>query len=307
MPSKTDLDLTGSCYNEIKVYFFVIKDRNLHLILVGAIIFLTAIAAYFRFFNNVADTYEETFSSRISRFDLEHSLQTKAEKFIPEALRAPILIYHSVRPHTAGESPLQKYYDVSPDSFEKQLQYLKDHNYVVIGLDFLAIALDQNIILPPKSVVITFDDGWSNQYTHAFPLLRKYNYTATFFIFTNAIGHDYFLTWDQVRVLNNSGMTIGGHTKSHPYLLEIHDPDTLQDEIIGGKRIIEEQIGQEIGLFAYPYGSYTNQIIDIVKEAGYVAARSAYKGTHHTRDDLFKLKGVEVTDDFNKFIQDLSY
>jgi peptidoglycan/xylan/chitin deacetylase (PgdA/CDA1 family) len=190
---------------------------------------------------------------------------------------------------------------------EKQLRYLKDHNYVVISLDFLVEALKQNILLPPKSIVLTFDDGWRNQYAYAFPLLQKYNATATFFIFTNAIDHDLFLTWDQIRVMDNSGMSIGGHTRSHPYLPDITDPAVLRDEIIGSKKIIEDQIGQKIDLFAYPYGHYREDIIAIVKEAGYKSARSTYKGINHTSADLYTLKGVEVSDDFDTFVKNINY
>jgi peptidoglycan/xylan/chitin deacetylase (PgdA/CDA1 family) len=284
----------------------VIKDRNLHIVLVAAIAVLAATAVYLRFFY-LPDPYQEAFLSRIGKFDLEHSLQEKASEITPGAIKVPILIYHSVRPHSPDETPLQKYYDVAPESFYGQLQYLKDHNYVVISLDYLAVALDQNITLPDKSVVITFDDGWRSQYAWAFPVLRKYNYTATFFVFTNAIGQDYFLTWDQVRVLNNAGMIIGSHTETHPYLPNVKDINKLKEEITGSKRVIEDQIGQKIDLFAYPYGYYTDQIINVVKEAGYAAARSAYHGIYNARDDLFKLKGVEVTDDFNKFVASLNY
>lgn len=285
----------------------MIKDSNVHKVLIGIIIILLTTTVYFAFINRATDPFESEFSSRISKFDLEHSLQEKTEEIKPGAVKVPILVYHSVRPHTPTQSPIQKYYDVSPDSFEKQLQYLKEHDYVVIGLDYLATALEQNIILPPKSVVITFDDGWRNQYGYAFPLLKKYGDTATFFIFTDAIGHDHFLTWDQVRVMHNSGMTIGGHTKSHPYLAGIKDPKILRKEIIEGKQIIEDQIGQKIDLFAYPFGHYTDEVIAVVKEAGYTVARSGYKGINHTRDDLLKLKGVEVTDDFDKFVQNLTH
>jgi peptidoglycan/xylan/chitin deacetylase (PgdA/CDA1 family) len=268
---------------------------------------LAVTTIYFRFFWAPVDPYKEVFLSRISKFDLEHSLQGKAEEVKPGSVNVPILTYHSVRPHTPNQSPLQKYYDVAPESFIKQMQYLQDRGYAVIGLDYLATALEQNIILPQKSVVLTFDDGWRSQYAYAFPILRKHNYTATFFVFTDAIGQDYFLTWDQVRVMNNAGMTIGGHTKSHPYLAGIRDPEALREEITGGKHIIEDQIGQNIYLFAYPYGYYTNQIIGIVKDAGYRVARSTYKGIGHSRDDLFKLSSVEVTDDFDKFVADLNY
>lgn len=284
-----------------------IEDRKLHFVLFGGIVILLATTVYFRFIWQPPDPFNEIFLSKITQFDLEHSLQEKAEVVKPGAIEVPILIYHSVRPHGPEESFLQKYYDVSPDSFTRQMEYLKNHDHTVISFDYLVQALKENITLPEKSIVITFDDGWRSQYSYAFPVLRKYKYTATFFIYTDGIGHDYFLDWDQVRVMNNSGMTIGGHTESHPYLVGITDPEVLREEIIGGKRIIEDRIGQPIEIFAYPYGHYSDKVIDIVKEAGYVAARSTYKGIHHTKDDLFKMKGIEVTDDFDKFVKDINY
>jgi peptidoglycan/xylan/chitin deacetylase (PgdA/CDA1 family) len=166
--------------------------------------------------------------------------------------------------------------------------------------------LEENITIPEKSIVITLDDGWKNQYVNAYPILKQFGYTATFFIFSDAIDTPHFFSWDQVRVMNNSGMSIGGHTKSHPYLPSITDSDVLRKEIISSKHIIEDQIGTKINLFAYPFGHYNDQIISIVKEAGYKLARSTYKGVYNSKSDLYTLKGIEVTDDFNKFVSDIN-
>lgn len=284
-----------------------LKDKTLHLILISAIVILAGTTIYFRYFFKVISPLDQAFLDTYGSFNKELALQSMPETVEPGALRVPILTYHSISPHTDAQSPLQRFYDVAPDSFIREMQYLKDAGYVVISLDFLVRALDQNITLPPKSVILTFDDGWQNQYSYAFPILKKYGFTATFFIYTNAIGHDYFLTWDQVRVLNDSGMTIGGHTESHTYLLSIHDENRLRKEIIGGKGIIEDQIHQKIYLFAYPYGDYNDNIIKVVKDAGYIAARSAHAGVSNTKADIYKLKAVDVTDDFDAFVQDLNY
>ena len=282
------------------------RDKTLHKIFISAILILAGTTIYFRFFYNPISPIDKAFLDTFGKYDQELSLQNVPEVVKPESVRVPILIYHSMLPHTPAQSPLQRYYDVAPESFIKEMRYLKDADYTVISLRFLADALDQNITLPSKSVVLTFDDGWRSQYAYAFPTLKKYDFTATFFIYTNAIDHDHFLTWDQVRLMNGSGMTIGGHTESHPYLPVIHYPARLREEKIGVKRIIEDQIHQKIDLFAYPFGHYRDDIIKIVKEAGYVAARSTYGGVHHVKDDLYKLKAIEVTDDFDKFTQDLT-
>ena len=290
----------------LQSFHLALKDRNLHFILYGLIIFLAFWALYYRFSYKVPpDRYNEELLSKISKFDLEHSLQMQAEKVEPNSIKVPILIYHSVRPHGPNQSAIQKYYDVAPEAFEKQLKYLKDNGYVIISLTYLVDALRENITLPPKSIIITFDDGWRNQYAYAFPLLQKYVNTATFFVVSDYVGGGLFLTWDQIRVMRKSGMTIGGHTRTHPFLLDVTDPKILEDEITGDKKIIEGQIGQKITIFAYPYGHYTDKIIQVVQNAGYLAARGTYKGVYHSIKNLYTLKGIEVTDNVNEFIKNI--
>lgn len=290
----------------------IFKDKTLHIILISVIVVLAGTTVYLRFFSrhpnpsNPSDSVDKIFLANFGSFDEELARQNVQEVVKPESVQVPILIYHSMLPHTSTQSLIQKYYDVAPESFVREMQYLKDQDYEVISLDALSRALEQNISLSPKSIVLTFDDGWRSQYTYAFPVLKKYGFTATFFIYTNVLDRNYFLTWDQVRLMSGEGMTIGGHTESHPYLLKIHDEAQLRKEIIDGKHIIKNQIRKNIYVFAYPYGGYNDQLIQIVKEAGYESARSTYKGTHHTANDLYKLKGIEVTDDLNKLIRDLN-
>lgn len=292
-------------FRHIKTFHVALKDRDLHIILYSLIIISASLAFYYRFSYVVADPYKEELLAKITQFDIERSLQDKAEKVTEGSIKVPILTYHSVRPHTSDQSKIQKYYDVDPEIFESQLKYLKDNGYVVISMSYLVEAIKENIILPEKSIVITFDDGWRNQFAYAFPLLKKYGDTATFYIITDYVEGKYSLTWDQIRVMNNSGMTIGGHTRRHPFLLEVTDPAILEDEISGGKRIIEGQIGQKIAHFAYPYGHYSDRVIQAVKDAGYVSARSTYKGIYHDKNDLYTLKAVEVTDDMNEFVKNI--
>lgn len=283
-----------------------INDKRFHILLVGIIIILFGISIYFKA-TRQRDTLQDEFLSKTDKLNSEQILQEIPEQTpLANAIKVPILIYHSIAPHTSNQTLLQKHYDVAPEFLEKQFQYLRDKGFTVIGLDFLADALSQTITLPPKPVVLTFDDGWENQFRYGYPLLKKYNYTATFFIFTKAIDHESFLTWDQIKAMDQGGMTIGGHTRTHPYLLDITDPVALRREIIGGKSVVENRIGHAINLFAYPYGQYNDQIVEKVKEAGYKAARSAHEGVYHTRDDLYTLKGIEATDDFAKFVKNLN-
>ncbi len=285
------------------------KDTYFHIVLISIIAALGIILFYSGTLRNPGGaSFEDKLISNFYKFGEEYGLQeTKESAENAGAINVPIFIYHSVRPHLDIEDKILKYYTVSPESLEKQLQYLKNNGYAVIALDYFANNLSKKITLPPKSVVLTFDDGWENQYRYAFPLLKKYGFTATFFIFTNAIDKNpHFLTWNQIKLMDEAGMTIGGHTKSHPYLLAIKDQNILTEEIFGGKKAIEDHVKKPVTVFAYPFGHYSDVIIKIVEKAGFKAARSTYRGTHHSPDDIYKLKGVEATDNFDQFVKDLN-
>jgi peptidoglycan/xylan/chitin deacetylase (PgdA/CDA1 family) len=220
-------------------------------------------------------------------------------------VRVPILVYHSVRPSFRGQTPIQREFDVEPAVFRRELSYLQKHGYTVIPLDALVDHLTKATPLASNPVVLTFDDGWENQYEYALPLLETFGVTATFFIFTNAPGHTHFMTWEQVKDLDARGMTIGAHTKTHPYLPNITDPARLRDEIVGSKNVLERVLGKEVRFFAYPFGHYNAQILSIVKEASFAAARSTHRGTLHTNSDLYTLRSVEVPPDFEGFLKGL--
>ena len=216
------------------------------------------------------------------------------------AVRVPILVYHSVRPYFVGESNSIKVYDVDPIVLEKQLEYLKLMGYTSISFDDLVNYFNGKK-LPDKPVIISFDDGLETQYINAFPILKKENMKATFFIFSNAIGHKTFLTWDQVRELADAGMEIGGHSKSHPRLWKISDPAQLKIEIVDSKKIIEDHIGKTINAFAYPFGLYSPITIGEIKAAGYTSARTLFEKMTHTKDELYTLHSVLVSNDMKRF------
>lgn len=220
------------------------------------------------------------------------------------ALRVPIFVYHIVRPHYVTDSAMVRKYDVEPDVLAKELQYLHDNGYTTITPDDLVRNAADGVPLPLKSVIITFDDGWEMQFHTAFPLLKKYGITATFYIFTNVIDRkEHFLTWTEIKEMEAAGMVIGGHTKTHPYLAKISDIAMLRDEIAGGKKIIEEHLGHSITAFAVPFGHSSDAIKAIAKEAGYTSLRTMYKGEYYAKDDLFFLKSIEAPNDLGEFIK----
>lgn len=216
-------------------------------------------------------------------------------------VKVPIIVYHSVRPIDPLHSPLEKEFEVSPGTFEEQLLFLENNGFTVISFPVFLAGLAKKTQLPEKPVILTFDDGWENQYMYAFPLLKKYGMTGTFFVFTNAIGHPHFLSWDQIKEMDHAGMTIADHTKSHPFLFKITDEHLLREEIIKSKKILEDHLGKKVNFFAYPFGRYSDQAVSIVKEAGFAAARSTYAGVYHSREDIYTLTSIQAPDDSTMF------
>lgn len=211
-----------------------------------------------------------------------------------DALYVPILVYHGIRPNRASDTPFVKAFVVEPQVFAKQMDYLKDNGWTAISFEMLRLALTGKNSLPARSMILTFDDGWENQYLSAFPILKSHGFSATFFVFTNAIGEKHFFTWAEIKEMDRAGMTIAAHTKSHPYLFGIFNQALLEDEIAGSKKVLEEHLGKEVYVFAYPFGEYSKKIIEVVRKAGFKIARASHTGFYHTKDDLFTLRSIQV-------------
>jgi peptidoglycan/xylan/chitin deacetylase (PgdA/CDA1 family) len=225
-------------------------------------------------------------------------------------VRVPILVYHSIAPYRTDMSRLVKEFTVPPETFDAQLRYLQQNGYTVISFESLVNAMSSpSAPLPEKPVVLTFDDGWEDLYRHAFPLLVKYHDSGTFFIFTNAIGDRDFMTWSQLKTMQAAGMDIESHSISHPFLSAMTDKAKLWKEIEGSREIIASHLERAPDIFAYPYGSYNELDIAMLKAAGYRAARAdigapaaAPMLVANTTDELYKLPGIEVTNNFARFV-----
>jgi peptidoglycan/xylan/chitin deacetylase (PgdA/CDA1 family) len=191
----------------------------------------------------------------------------------------PILVYHNVAPLRPNANRIQRAYDVRPEVFEAQMSWLRAHNVGIVSLGFLVDVLDGKAEAPKTpTVVITLDDGWEGQYRYALPVLRRFGYPATFFVFTNPIGRrDAYLTWEQLGAMRDAGMTIGSHSRTHPDLARLHDSTRLHDEVEGSRRILQQALKTPIEFFAYPFGEYSVDLMTAVQRAGYRAARS-YSG-----------------------------
>jgi peptidoglycan/xylan/chitin deacetylase (PgdA/CDA1 family) len=221
-------------------------------------------------------------------------------------LRVPILVYHSVVAHKPGETADRRQYEVAPEVFETQMTYLRDHHLSVVPLAALVGALTGRGTLPDRAVVITFDDGWENQFTHAVPVLRRFGYTATFFIFPNPVSRDArFMTWEQLRELLAAGMTIGSHSRTHPLISSVHGR-ALADEVGGSKALLEQKLGGPIAFFAYPFGAHPPEVEAAVRDAGYLAARGFPGGPWNDAAHVWALRSVRATDNLIEFRENVA-
>jgi len=217
--------------------------------------------------------------------------------------KVPILVYHHVSQTVSEGSPALRRLTVTADVFAQQMQYLQDNGYHVITFSDLADFFENGKELPSLPIIISFDDGWENQFDYALPSLEKYHYSATFFVVTNYIGRPGFISWPQLQTLLTDGMKIGSHSRSHPRLNRIKDSAKLWDQIYNSKAILESQLETPVEEFAYPYGLYNAKAAAAVKQAGYRAGRGCCSGIAHTSSDVFTLKAVMVPNDMEKFVE----
>lgn len=220
---------------------------------------------------------------------------------LPGSINVPILVYHIVRPSYPDDSPAIRALAQTPDVFDAEMQYLHDAGYHVISFTDLENHFTEGDALPLKPIILSFDDGWKNQVKYALPLLKAHQYTATFFVFTNAIGNRGFMTWDDLHTLLGAGMTIASHSLSHPYLTHLTDPVALENEIVASKRILEEGLGITVNEFAYPFGQYNQEIIELVKKAGYRSARGDFYSGEQSPAIRYALSALNAPTNLSTF------
>ena len=207
---------------------------------------------------------------------------------VDKTAQVVVLCYHRVEGAAGG--PLS----LAPELFEQHMQRLRDHGIQVISMqDFLAWRRNEKSI-PPKSALITLDDGYVSAFETARPILKKFNYPWTYFIYTKYIGSGgKSVSWEQLAALRDEGVEIGCHTISHKSLRlsggkspEAYDA-WLRDEIIDSKQIIEKKLGVRCAVFAYPEGHWNAKVLDVVKAAGYEASFTVYgqRVTHGAHAD----------------------
>jgi peptidoglycan/xylan/chitin deacetylase (PgdA/CDA1 family) len=206
----------------------------------------------------------------------------------------PILMYHYVRTVTDPSDTVGINLSVTPEKFAAQMQYLADNGYTTLTMREVYAILSGAQPLPPKPIALTFDDGYRDFYTAAWPVLHKHNFKATSYIITSVIGWDQYMTWAMLQELDATGQVeIGSHTRTHPDLRGT-GKDQRWDEIVGSKAILEEGLGHPVVSFCYPAGFYNDAALADVKRAGYLTAVTTTYGNKLNVQSAFELPRVRV-------------
>ena len=220
--------------------------------------------------------------------------------------RVPILMYHytSVPPPDADIYRLDL--SVTPAALDAQMAYLAQEGYHPIRVSDLSDYLLKGKLLPTKPIVLTFDDGYSDNYDNALPILKKYKFTATFFIIAGFVDDKRpgYMNWDQIEDLAINGMEIGSHSLNH---IDLHGkPRSVQTtEVAGSKALIEARIGTPVTSFCYPSGEYDALTISVLRSSGYLAATTEIQGTYQATNDMYQLRRIRVRGSYS--VSDFAY
>ncbi len=190
----------------------------------------------------------------------------------------PILMYHQVTVTDPEEDALRL--AVPPDRFEAQMKYLSMHGFATITLDEAIVRANSREKPGGRRIVITFDDGYLDNYTHAFPILEKYGFSATIFLVSDLVGKMRnwglggsvrLMDWSHVREMSRYGNCFQNHTVTHPDLTTLAD-ERMSEEFLRSRKKIEDALGIPVQHLAYPYGKYNKRVIQMVEKTGHVAA-----------------------------------
>jgi peptidoglycan/xylan/chitin deacetylase (PgdA/CDA1 family) len=210
----------------------------------------------------------------------------------PDKLNVPVLLYHQI-----AVPPDENPYYTTPENFAAQMELLYSEGYMTISTEMLVNAIKDGTQLPEKPVILTFDDGNISVLTTAFPIMKKYGFTGVAYIVYKYLGAAGSLDVSQVQTLAESGWEIGSHSFSHADLVE-HE-ERQKKEILTSRVMLERKLDLPVLTFAYPYGNYNGDAVDLVKRAGYMAAFGVENNHKHELDSLFSLNRLEVKGDYD--------
>ena len=217
---------------------------------------------------------------------------------VPASFDIPILAYHRF-----GDDRYRST-NTSLVVFEQHLRYLKENQYTVLTFGEAVKRWKNNETFPAKTAVITVDDGYLSFYENGWPLLKKYGFEATIFIQTDLVGHQGFISWKQFAELQKAGIEIQNHSDLHDFFVNYNDAERagkFREDLIKSTALIEKNLGIKPEYYVYPYGEWTKDMVQVLKENGYSAALVQNSGLFCETSDPFEIPRFPLGGYFGTF------
>jgi len=231
-------------------------------------------------------------SSSINQNTIQNERSFNNANLITDNRGVPVLYYHSVRESADNEVT------ISPESLRMQLEYIKDQGYITLTLDELKNYLLNSSPIPDKSIVITFDDGYMDNYYNAFPILKNLNMVATIFCITSDLDGSYYLSKEAIREMSDYGIDIESHTVNHPKLNQL-TYDKQLSELKESKETLESITGKKVDSIAYPFGDFNDDSVKAAKDSGYTLAFTTKRGLSDRDDNILKLDRIYISSKYD--------
>lgn len=241
---------------------------------------------------NTSQNQNDKNKDRVKILQNEERNFTKAP-LITEDSSIPVLMFHSITEVKGNELQTSK------AQFKQEMQYLKDKGYTTLTLTELYGFFEKNKSVPKKSVVITFDDGYVDNYTNAYPILKQFGFKATIFDITSTVDTSTaYLTSAQLKELDSNGIDIEPHTLTHPYLNKL-SYEKQYKELKTSKDFIETLLSKSVKFVAYPYGDWNQDTIKAVKDIGYTMAFTTAGTWSNKQNGIYTLYRVYISSNFS--------
>ncbi|TVY10489.1 polysaccharide deacetylase family protein [Paenibacillus cremeus] len=202
-------------------------------------------------------------------------------------LRIPVLNYHSITVDPGNIAT------ITPEKFEAQMDALAEEGYTTLTLQQFFNILEGKEPSPDKPVLLTFDDGYADNYQYALPVLQKHQFHATLFVSPGMVDDGYYLSWEQIKEMHEAGWDIQPHGMTHPHLPKLSAEEQAY-EIVEARRLIERHLGTKADVYCYPYGEYNQSTLTILKEYGFRYAFTIDQGKTTPDQHPYKLKRIFV-------------